>query len=333
MQYRVLGRTGVEVSRLSYGAGPVCGVMTTEGDPRQVEIMKHVLDVGVNWFDTSAKYADGQSEKSLGVVLHQLGAASDVHIATKVRLMPDELDNICKNTRASVEGSLERLRLKQVTLLQVHNSITAQRGDEATSLTPADILGPGGMLEEFKRLREDGLVRYLGITAIGQAGPLNEVVGSGEFDTIQVPYNLMNPSAGQTVLDDFKEANYGNVMATCGEHDMGVFAIRVYAAGALIKKPPQPHTYTTKFFTMDLYERDQLRAPKLEKVLGSEMTLNEAAVRFAISHDRVTSALIGTSKPANVDEALRYIEMGPLPKELLERLRQLEYHSVQLDAT
>ena len=60
------------------------------------------------------------------------------------------------------------LRLPSVTLLQLHNSITARRGDEPTSLAPQDVLGRRGVLEAFQKLRAEGLVRHLGLTAIGQ---------------------------------------------------------------------------------------------------------------------------------------------------------------------
>ncbi len=78
----------------------------------------------MNWFDTAATYGAGQSEENLGRTLAELNVADRVHVATKVRVMPEQLDCIGQTVRQSVEQSLRRLRLKRITLLQVHNSIT-----------------------------------------------------------------------------------------------------------------------------------------------------------------------------------------------------------------
>src|SRR5262245_12095746 len=110
MEYRTLGATGIEVSAISFGAGPVSGLMTSADVERQSAVGKRALDAGINWFDTAAGYGQGLSEQSLGEVLSRFDGGENVHLATKVRLAPDELENIGDRVRASVEGSLARLR-------------------------------------------------------------------------------------------------------------------------------------------------------------------------------------------------------------------------------
>jgi aryl-alcohol dehydrogenase-like predicted oxidoreductase len=329
VDYAILGSTGLRVSRLAFGAGPVSGVMVEEDARRQEALVRRVLDAGVNWIDTAATYGDGRSEQAVGASLAALGAAGDVHIATKVRLFEHQLSDIRAAVRESVAASLQRLCVKQVTLLQVHNSITARRGDEPTSLTPNDVLGPGGLLEALGQLREDGVVRFFGLTAIGQPGPLREVIESGQFHTIQVPYNLMNPSAGQDVPADFQEANYGNVIAAAALEQMGVFVIRVYAGGVLTGSPPSRHTLTTKFFPMELFKRDELRVAKLRDMRLGDIAVKELALRYSLSHPSATSAIVGFGEPGHVDEAVRYLNAGPLSDALLARLRSFEYHRVR----
>src|SRR4029079_2128414 len=102
-----------------------------------------------------------------------------------------------------------------------------------------------------------GLVRFVGLTGTGQPDAMREVVRSGEFDTLQVPYHLLNPSAGRDVPTDFGEMHYGNIIADCAEQRMGAFAIRVFAGGALVDRPPSAHTLKTPFFPLPLYERDR----------------------------------------------------------------------------
>jgi aryl-alcohol dehydrogenase-like predicted oxidoreductase len=304
MRYCPLGRTGIEISELSFGAGPVSTLMVGNDIDRQRDVIGYALERGINWFDTAATYGAGQSETNLGRVLEELKVGPQIHVATKVRLMPEDLGNIRDAVRRSFEGSLKRLRLPQVTLLQLHNSITQERGDEPTSITPKDVLGRNGILEAFEELRAEGPVRHLGLTGIGQPAALEEVICSRHFATMQVPYHLLNPSAGRVMPHGFPETNFGNTIAACARIQMGVFAIRVLAGGALAYRPPSPHTLKTPFFPLDLYKRDQRRAARLREVLGSDRQLPREAVRFALDHPTVSSALIGFGSPCEIDEAL-----------------------------
>src|SRR5688572_23996491 len=191
MHYRTLGKTGIKVSALSFGAGPISTLMVGQDWARQRKVVARALEAGINWFDTAATYGQGQSERNLGRVLKQLDAAPRVYVATKVRLIGDDLDDIRGAVRRSVAASLQRLQLPQVTLLQLHNSITRQRGDEPTSLTPADVLGHDGVVDAFAELQAEGLVHHLGLTGIGQPASLREVVASRRFAAMQVPFHLL----------------------------------------------------------------------------------------------------------------------------------------------
>ncbi len=114
MHYRPLGKTGIEISALSFGAGPVSSLMVGDDRDRQRAVISACLDRGINWFDTAAGYGAGQSERNLGRVLEELEVASRIHVATKVRLTPEDLGDIRAAVRRSFEGSLNRLRLRRV---------------------------------------------------------------------------------------------------------------------------------------------------------------------------------------------------------------------------
>src|SRR5687767_7265672 len=124
MLLRPLGNTGIRVSAVSSGCGPVSGLMTGEDRARRLETVRTAIEAGVNWFDTAATYAAGRSETNLGEALRELGAADRVHVATKVRLMPEDLGSIASAVRRSFAESLRRLGLPRVALLQLHNSVT-----------------------------------------------------------------------------------------------------------------------------------------------------------------------------------------------------------------
>lgn len=323
MRYRRLGSTGLVISEIAFGAGPIAGLMTEADTAKQAAVVSKAVDCGIDWFDTAATYGAGQSEINLGHALRQAKAMERVRVATKVRLLPEHLGDISGHVNASVHTSLERLGLQRITLLQLHNSTTRNRGDEPTSLTPHDVIGAGGVLDAFRRVRDEGLVEHFGLTAIGQAGPLHEVVASCGFATIQVPYSLANPTAGATVSSEFPEANYGEIINECERLRMGVFAIRIFAGGALLEHPPSPYTFQTKFFPLDLFRRDERRAGKLKQTLkGTGLTVKEAAIRFVLSHSGLSSAIVGFAEPSQIDEAIAIAAAGPLDDLLQRELTQ-----------
>jgi aryl-alcohol dehydrogenase-like predicted oxidoreductase len=316
MEFRALGRTGIRVSAVAFGGGPVSGWMAEATPDEQCVTIRRALDVGVNWFDTAAGYGNGLSESSLGRVFAHLGLPEGAHIATKIRYPEEKLSDVRGYTRESVRASLARLGRRRVALLQLHNSITARRGDEPTSLTPEDVLGRGGVLDAFRELQGDGRVDFLGLTGIGQPEGLRAVVDSGAFDTIQVPFNALNPSAGYPVPAGFAETNYGNIIADCAAQRMGVFAIRVFAGGALVGRPPSAHTHRTPFFPLALYERDQRRATRLAELLGPARSLTGAALQFVLGHPHVAAAIIGFRGSGEIEDVTHWLASGPLPSAL-----------------
>lgn len=320
MRYCSLGSTGIRVSQLAFGAGPVSQLLTGGQHDAQRATIEAAVAAGVNWFDTAATYGAGQSEVNLCRALAELDVADRVHIATKVRVMPQQLGDIGAAVRQSVSDSLQRLRLPRITLLQVHNSITSEAGAEPTSIMPQHVLGPGGLLETMCRLRDEGLVVHFGLTGLGEPDALRQVVASGAFAAIQIPYNLLNPSAGRAMPGEFDETDYGNLISDCAARGMGAFAIRVLAGGALAGRPPSPHTHKTPFFPLALYERDCHRADAVAQCLPEGMARVEAAVRFAVSHPGVTSAIIGLGTPEEVAQAVAWLDAGPLDEALAARL-------------
>lgn len=312
---RPLARTGLTIPAIAFGAGPVSALMT---DPdvreRQFATVQRALSLGVDWFDTAASYGNGASETSLGRVLRELGASKSVRIGTKVRLLVDQLGDIAAAVRASVAGSLQRLGVSSVALLQLHNSITRHRGDQPTSITPDDVLRPGGVLEAFKQLRREGLVQHFGLTGLGDEESLTEVLASDTWATMQMNLNLCEGSAGLRL-----GANFSKQDNSPGRRP-AFFAIRVFAGGALAGKPPSTHTLTTKFFPLPIYERDLRRAEAMRQMLPAGVSLEEAAVRFVVHHEQVTSAIIGFGSPEEVEDAARWAANGPLSDDLVATL-------------
>lgn len=297
--------------------------MTEEKTQQQRELVAAAIDAGINWFDTARTYGNGASEENLGRTLRDVDALNRVHVASKVRLMPNELDDIASHTRESVETSLKVLGVESLTLLQIHNAITERRGDIATSLTDEDVLGPDGMLETLRELQTEGKIQHLGLTGTGDPSSLKAVIDSGAFESIQVPYSLANPSAAFSVSDDFEEFDHGQILSYAKSKQMFTFAIRVFAGGALLNRAPSSYTYKTLFFPLDLYERDVQRAARVSEVTadsGQDLEMAQTAIRSVLSTPTIDSAIIGLGDPTHIDNAVRACDADPLDPGFVERL-------------
>jgi len=302
MWYRNLGKTGVTTSVIAFGAGPVAGLMTGSDFDLQRKTVERAVSRGITWFDTAAGYGLGASERNLGRCLNELGCPEQVQIATKVRLVIPSSVSIWDQVFRGWEESRERLGGLPITLFQLHNGVTLGRGDEPHSVSEEDLLGPGGIAESLVELRKSGAVRLVGLTGTGNGESLTNGIRSGLFDTIQVPYNLLNPSAGQ-LMANFSEVDYGNILSECQKLGMGAFAIRVFAGGAILGNPPSGHTLTTPFFPLSLYQRD-LSSARSRFALGPIQDAVRTAIGFALSHPAISAAILGMGGPEEVDQAV-----------------------------
>ncbi len=309
---RPLGSTNLSLFPIAFGAGPIAGLMTA-GDSesmfrRQLDVLARAIDGGIDWFDTAAGYGDGRSERALGRVLWELDARHRVRVATKVRLTASDLEDIPAAVERSLRESLDRLRVPRVALLQLHNSITDRRGQLPTSLAVDDVLRPGGVLDGLERVRRLGLAERIGLTGLGESRAVEQVVRTGRFHTLQLPFNALSLAFPQETDSPIGELPPVPIISLCASLGMGVFAIRVFAGGALALAPPSDYTHVTKFFTLDVYQRDLERAQSLVPQLPPGMSLPEFAVRKVLSYPGVSAAILGFGTPREIDVALRGID-------------------------
>jgi aryl-alcohol dehydrogenase-like predicted oxidoreductase len=206
MEVRVFGRAGMRLSVLGCGCGAVGGLMV-RGDPLDQErTLARAIDAGVNYFDTAVQYGNGESEKNLGRVLQRLKTAN-VTVGTKVRLPSSDFGGIADAVAKSLEGGLARLRLDRVDIFHLHNAITETGGGEAISVR--QVLGD--VVPAFERLRQQGKTRFLGLTAVGDTAALHQVIDTHAFDSAQVVYNMLNPSAAAGLPTNYPAQDYGRL--------------------------------------------------------------------------------------------------------------------------
>ncbi len=324
MQYRTIGKTGVKISEIGFGCGNNAVLMVKASHEDQVNAVRHALDLGINFFDTAFAYGLGKSEENLGGIFKELGA--EPVISTKIRLEADCVGDVKAATIRAVEAGLSRLQRARVDFVQLHTRVTLARGmGKRFSLTPQDVLGPNGVIEGFKAMRDRGKVGHFGFSGLGDPKALHELVDSGEIHGFQAYYNLLNPSAGQPVAKDFSALDYGLIIDRAAAKGMGAFVIRILAAGALTADPSAGGGSSSEPLSPGSdYNLDLQRAEKVKTALGvSGKELTQAAIRFGLMNSKVSTVLVGFSNTAHIDEAVACSGAEGLSKEQMAKLGRL----------
>jgi hypothetical protein len=201
---RLLGKTGVEVSALALG-GVIGMQLPPSPDHDPAALAESALDLGITYFDTAPSYNNGQSETNYGQVLAR--RRKEVFLATKT-------DNRTHDgTLRSIEQSLKRLRTDRVDLIQIHG-ISANEDLDAWER-------PGGVLTALRKLREQKVTRFIGLTGHDSAAKLREAIERYELDTLLTTLNPV--SRRQPFRDD--------LLPVANRKRMGVIAMKVMGGG------------------------------------------------------------------------------------------------------
>jgi L-galactose dehydrogenase/L-glyceraldehyde 3-phosphate reductase len=322
MEVRSFGRTGLRVSALGLGGGAVGGLMVRGSPADQERAVGRAVEAGITFIDTAPMYGDGASETNLGRVLATLRPA--ITLATKVMLRREEHGAIAAAVPRSVEASLRRLRRDSVDLLQLHNPISTR--PQAESIPPHRVLDE--VLPAFTRLRDEGKCRFIGITGLGETTDVGRVVDSGSFDSAQVAYNLLNPSAAADLPAGFPGQDFGRLIERAGRSGMATVGIRAVAGGALSAsslRHPIGATDVAPIGTGADYEADVDRAqaflPLLAEYGASDLVT--LALRFAIAPGGPSTVLIGVSTLEQLDHAIAAVQLGPLPRSIWASLHPI----------
>ncbi|HVB10684.1 MAG TPA: aldo/keto reductase [Bacillota bacterium] len=298
MERRQLGRTGLTLPAIGFGCGNVGGLMVRGDAALRERAVAAALEAGIDYFDTAAQYG---SEANLGAALRAARALQTASIGTKVRLSPEDLRDPAPALRAALEAGLRRIGRDHVDILHLHNQV--------------DVALAPGVADGMERLVDAGRVRHAGVTGLGATADLQRAVG--RFATMQTYVNLLNPSAffpgAAGGAQDF--AGVGRAAADAG---MGVFAIRVMAAGAVagpVARPPLAGGVGGALVQGADYAGDLARVAALPFPAGPEV-----ALRFVLSLEGVSTALVGFSDLDQLAQAVRWAAAGPLPTEVVARI-------------
>ena len=320
---RPLGKTGLKVSTLGFGCGAVGGLMIRGSPAEQDRAVARAVELGINYFDTAPMYGDGESERNLGRVLKI--SRPDVLVGTKVWIARSERTRIADAVTTSLEASLQRLKRDRIDLFQLHNPIAPG--------TDEDALDAQVVLEEvvpaFQRLRQQGKLRFCGLTALGDVPALHRVLDSRHFDTAQVVYNILNPSAGRDLPPNYPAQDFGQLFGHTSQAGMGVIGIRALAGGALSgaeRRHPFGLPVVSPIGSGLDYQVDVRRASRFGPLVrdGYAAGLIEVALRFAIASRALSTVLVGYSSIEQLEHAAAAVNKGPFPSAVLEQIAELQ---------
>lgn len=306
MQYRTLGRTGIQVSPFALGAMMLGtdGSIGNGDEQDSIRIVHRALDAGINFIDTADRYSQGGSEELLGKAL--AGRRDDVVIATKFNGPMGDDPNRRGNSRRwitqAVEGSLRRLRTDHIDLYQAH------RPDDTVDLEET--------LSALTDLIRSGKVRAIGSSDFPasmqvEAQWTSERRGLERFRTEQPTYSILNRGIEREVLPVVQR--YG----------MGSLVWSPLAGGMLTGRFRKGQDTDLARATIFRHNRDERRIDAVEQVVAlSEETgirMTHLAMAFAIAHPGVTSALIGPRSVEQLDDLLAGADVV-LSDEVLDRI-------------
>jgi len=313
MKYTTFGRTGRTVSRLGYGAMGLGGAFGQHDEKEMIRSVLFSLERGVTMIDTARNY--GESERILGAALREW-TGEKPFIASKIQSrgpgnlgwgqpIPVETAFPQGWLRESTEISLRELGVETIDLMQLHQYWPQwDRVDY--------------WMEELLRLKEEGKIGAIGISLPDQRHDLAlTLVQSGNIDSVQTVFNIFDPLA----LD--------SLVPICQEHNVAVIARCILDEGGLTGFLQEDTAFEEGDFRKSYFEYlprsvyiERVRRLKDAFVPAYASSLAELAIKFALHHPGVTTAITSMHVPRYAEENIAAAGAEPLPDDVFETIRR-----------
>jgi predicted aldo/keto reductase-like oxidoreductase len=252
MRYRPFGRTGLKVSALSFGC-----MRLADDQPYNTPLIARAIDLGINYFETTRHYLGGTCQHRVAPGL--VGKTAGVIVSGKHGIDPN---TTAYHFRKEIERQLDILGLTHFKFFQV--------GWFAWGKMP-HLLKRGGVLEALRQAQDEGLVQHIGFTGHDSPDNFIRCIETGLFDSLTVPYNLINRL-------------YEPTIKRAGELGVGVVAMCPVAGGVL-----------------------SFEADKLKEALGMDLPTTEMALRFVLSNPNVSTACSGMNRMEQLDQNVKTV--------------------------
>ncbi len=293
MQTTVLGKTGLQVSRLGIGLSETGFNLSVEDEAQAKEVINAALDQGINFLDTAACY--GLSEEQVGAAVSH--RRDEFVLATKAgHFIPrgEGEDWTADVITTSIDRSLQRMKTDHVDLLQLHSCTV-------------EILERGDVIEALQKVRDAGKTRFIGYS--GDNENAEWAVESGIFDTLQTSFNLVDQKARTKTLP------------TAEKNGMGIIIKRpIGNAVWRAAHDPKPYehipTYTEEYFRRAgvMQAEGPLPSEPSDRIL--------TALGFVLGHKEVDVAIVGTQRRRHLEANIEMVNgQLPIPSEAIEALR------------
>ncbi len=312
MHYRKLGKTGLEVSEIGFGAWAIGGSWGPQNEQDSIAALHKALDLGLNFIDTAAGYGNGKSERIIAQVLKT--RPEKVTVATKTPPLPgkwppspyDDVDERYpeKYLRENVEVRLRNLQTDCLDVLQLHTWTRAWNRNPR----PFEIL---------RKLQAEGKIRAIGVsTPEPDQDSVIDLMRGGWIDTVQVIYNIFEQQPAAELLPVAQDMNVGIIVRV------------VFDEGSLTGK----FTPATQFASDD-FRRNYFAGDRLERAAGradaikadiadTGLTLAQVALKFALMHPAVSAVIPGIRSVAQAEANTGVSNVAPLSDALMLKLRE-----------
>jgi len=312
MNYRILGKTGLKVSEVGYGAwGIGKSGWIGASDDESIKALRRSIDLGLNFIDTALAYGEGHSETLVGRLIKE--RSERIYVATKIppknEIWPAQSGVSVAETFpaehviACTEESLRNLGLETIDVQQFH-------------VWSDEWVNQGDWLEAVQKLKEEGKLKYFGVS-INDNQPENAIklIETGVVDTVQVIYNI------------FEESPEDRLFPACERHNVGVIVRVALDEGGLTGKITPDTTFEESDFRSNYFQGDRKRQvyERVQKI-ASDLSISldqmaETALRYVLSHTAVSTVIPGMRSVRNVERNCRVADGRGLPGEKLEQLK------------
>jgi aryl-alcohol dehydrogenase-like predicted oxidoreductase len=314
MKYRKLGRTGWEISTISFGAWAIGGTWGKVNDRESLEALHRAVDLGVNFFDTADVYGDGRSERLLSQLRQDRSEA--LYIATKVgrRLNPHIAGGYNrKNITSFVDRSLKNLSTDAIDLLQLH-------------CPPTEVYYMPEVFEILDDLVKVGKICYCGVS-VEKVEEALKAIEYPNVQSVQIIFNMFRPRPAELF---FKEAR---------KRDVGILARVPLASGMLTGKfkkdtkfEPEDHRHFNRYG--EAFDRGEtfagvdydigLKAVKeVKSICPKGVTLAQLALRWILMFNEVTGTIPGAKRKEQVEENIAAIDFPPLTENTMIEVKSV----------